>query len=277
MFKERYSDGIDRGIKEGLIEGYEKWNDSYNHLEDFNSGNSRTVPNVLRKLLRAWPGNGEIDILELGPGSGVGLSGVSHLLPKATLNSACGLTPINPWLRFHKDFALSREKNVRAKLYTDGASMDFNVQQLMEWQEKTGYEIFEVLDEPYIHHQSVKHMKNWEPSVQHDLVYDQFGPNWQTHYFDDLQKTWKSAKPDGILFIHDLEEIKFLQSFEGRVDEIEKRAYVIPQINKDFLIVPFSSFLGERIMQEKDRWIYGKPGLIDHFEGFLDEMIAEKS
>jgi hypothetical protein len=240
-----YQEGIDRARASGIIKRNFRTTDGFAHDKRITDNNSRLLGPTAEKILRAWPASKSPRILEIGPGVGPAVSTMSILRPDATIHTAGGLTLINPYWRFNKDFLLGEAENtVAATLHKRLSGLPESHQQscyspdeLMQIQQEFGIRIFDVLEQPYIHYQCGDQFPEYSSAKgPYDFIFEQCGPNW--HRGGDSKvhdATYKLLSPEGILCMNSGSPV------EEAVDGV--RQAIVVRIGKFTLTINPENFL----------------------------------
>lgn len=204
---ESYRQGVERAKAEKNIQQWFRTTDGFSHQQGLSNNNTRVLNPAASMLLQAWPGKPPA-IIELGPGSGMAASGMHMVSPDSVIHTAGGLTPINPFWRFSQDIAF-RENDISEKVRELMAAVNvkgslnttFDADELMRIQREYGVQIFDVLEQPYIHHQWVDDFPKYctVESGAYDFVYETCGPNWHTQDEEIRQRTFDLLSPTGIV------------------------------------------------------------------------------
>lgn len=200
---ESYTSGIERAVAEGHIDMVAPNDDGsfdrFSHISLLTDKNTRKLDPTMSKLLQAWPGS-RPKFLELGPGAGVATSAASIIAPNGQIHTAAGLTPINPYWRFHNKIAFGEEKDAITIIQRRFPKEQPNLDKLRQRQETTRVKIFNILEVPYIHAQHVGPFQTFEGKPgDYNLVYESCGPNWHTQSEDVLEATLQLIGEEGIL------------------------------------------------------------------------------
>ncbi|MEK7523534.1 MAG: hypothetical protein AAB588_00730 [Patescibacteria group bacterium] len=193
-----YWDGVEIARKRGQIveAGGVEEEDYHSHRDELNTANTRhlhylgeAILNVRASTIRR--------IIEIGPGAGIATAQMSRVVPNALIDTA-GLTPINPYLRWHAQMN-SRQK--QREYFHYGQKPD----DLLDIQRQNGDLIFEAMgeDNPFINRQYIGRFAQtaFPPPGSYDFVYEQCGPIWHNRDPVVLRAAYELLNPQGIMML----------------------------------------------------------------------------
>ena len=197
MKMDKYKEGIEKGIAMNLIlvQGKKKRADYFDHYNEdptfksgFKSTNTRKLNTTVDAIAGTFPGR--FRYLELGAGAGVSAATVSEIYGAEV--HTVGLSPINPFLRFHAHYlqpddddslSCNFEHLIRGMWHFSEETIsalgrrELPPQLLFELQEEYGAMFFMESSVPFIHRQFIGRFPediNFEGNT-YDLIVDDCG------------------------------------------------------------------------------------------------------
>ncbi|MCK9186615.1 hypothetical protein M0P48_04220 [Candidatus Gracilibacteria bacterium] len=286
-----YWEGVEKARAQGLIEGepgkrFKRLYELYSHKSGLNDCNSRVLNPIISKLLRALSvKNDALRILEMGPGAGVAVSQMRHIINDAVIHTMAGATPINPYWQFAEgilddvtdsyfgDVAAALYRYLSRKKIESSGSFDMSKltpDNIMFLQTQLERRVFDVVELPYVDYQWCGDFPDENPlkKKSYDFIYENCGPNYHIGgktNIDVRGRTMELLAEGGMAVLLDVPMKEY--NLDG--------SYVhFSTLNVDFLAHP-----DNEIAKRMAKLPYGvtRFGIENNFQNVLDDMIAEKA
>lgn len=246
-----YEQGIEEATARGFIEGEEVRREHYSHRRAVTEYNTRFLVPIAAEILRLWPHKRSLKVLELGPGAGTAVSEISRVLPDATIHT-CGLTAINPYLRWQGRFAGQRRFcNAVQEIY-NALERPLNAydppprympDDFLKVQREGRLQIFELLRCPFIDRQWLGYFPDAHRlDERYDFIYDVCGPNFQGQSERLTRATYELLSPDGVICLNS--SSMMIEMTRGKAAHMYVQGYTLIANPGNFLFPHIESHTG---------------------------------
>ncbi|MBF0485802.1 MAG: hypothetical protein HQL16_04735, partial [Candidatus Omnitrophica bacterium] len=275
-----YMEDIKEAENQGLIKhglgGMENF--KFSHFEKVYDKNVRSFSKngrvLLERLLKEQGEEKAINILELGPGSGMASSQMSQMAPHALIDTV-SLVPLAPHFRWKSgyyqvlqwatEFAAKKEgARVKQLLSEQNGILSLDIALALQ---RNGYPVFDISDKPYIRQQYIQSF-GWKIEIENErkysLIYDDNGgfvySAIEGYSLEELyEKTLNMLDDNGVFYLE--ADVGRLESFAMlRSTAMAEKFLFITFPRYGMMIVPRNSRIGQQFLREIGPSLQGTEG-----------------